>query len=172
MKIRLFVFTLLCAFFILGNFGCTSDATSESSASTKAKQSIPSSLQTGWYGVAAAGTEGTVERQLDREKGMYNLVPQPLLTAEHIKDAYFYTGFNNKGVQMELTEKGVDRWADATKEYTRKYLAFVVDDVLITVQRIAAQDLTGATIFYKKEYSENEMQAIIDKLTAGKSKEK
>jgi len=73
---------------------------------------------------------------------------------------------------MELTEKGVSRWADATKEYTRKNLAFVVDDVLVTVQRIAAQDLTGATIFYKKQYSEEELQAIIDKLIAGKGKAK
>ena len=174
MKIRLFVFTLLCTFFVFGNLGCASDASSESSSSTSAKssKSIPSSLKTGWYGVVDKETEGAVERQLDKAKGMYYLDPQPLLTSEHIKDAYFYTGFNKKGVQMELTEKGVDRWADATLKYTRKNMGFVVNDVLITIQRVAAQDLTGATIFYKEEYSEDEMQAIINKLTAGKKQGK
>ena len=173
MKIRLIVFALLCSFCMVGNLGCASDAASESSSSkTTTKSSTPSNLKTGWYGVVDKDTEGAVERIVDREKASHYLDPQPLLTAEHIKDAYFYTGFNNKGVQMELTEKGVDRWADATDKYTRKNLAFVVDDVLITVQRIAAQDLTGATIFYKKAYSEEEMQAIINKLTAGKAKER
>ncbi len=167
MRIQLIVITLLFALCTIGNLGCASDASSDSSSSS-AQSSTPSSLQTGWYGVVDQNTEGAVERTLDREKGVHYLNPQPLLTADHIKDAYFYTGFNNKGVQMELTEKGVDRWADATKEYTRKYLAFVVDDVLITVQRVAAQDLTGATIFYKQQYSEEEMQAIINKLTTGR----
>ncbi len=164
MKIRLIALILLCVLFTIGYLGCTADSSSETLSSPSTKSSISPNLQTGWYGIVNPEIEGAVQKQLDREKEIFYLDPEPLLTSEDIKDAYFYTGFNGKGVQMELTKKGVNRWAEATDKYTRKSIAFVFNNVLITVQRVAAQNLTGETIFYKKEYTEEELQAMIDEM--------
>ena len=125
-------------------------------------------LKTGWYYVVDIPAKGVVQRRLDRGKELYHLKTQPILTAANFKDVYIYTGFNAKGMRMELDEEGIEYWSEATGKWVAKYVAFVYDDILVGVQRVAAQNTNGETIIYKKEYSEAELQKMIDDLGFGK----
>jgi len=156
MKISNYLLLLLIAMTII-NINCTSE-----------QKPV---LKTGWYYVVDIPAKGIVQRQLDRGKDLYYLNTQPILTAANFKDVYFYTGFNAKGIRMELNEEGIERWSEATGKWITKYVAFVYDDRLIGTQRVAAQNNNGETIIYKKEYSEAELQKIIDELGFGKKEE-
>ncbi len=124
-------------------------------------------LETGWYYVVDIPAKGVVQRQLDRGKELYHLKEQPILTAANFKDVYIYTGINANGMRMELDEEGIQLWSEATGKWVAKYVAFVYDDVLVGIQRVATKDPSGGTIIYKKEYSEAELLSMIDELGFG-----
>ena len=152
------IVVLLLSLFCFTN--CTDEKTSASKGDTE-----QSTLETGWYHVVEEGTSGAVKRQLDMEDKFYHLDPVPGITIKHIREAYIYSGMTQEeGVRMPLTDEGRKLWESVTQRAQRKYMGFVVDDQLIIVQRIPGVDRAGETVFFKKQYDKEKLEAISNQL--------
>jgi len=156
MKSSVFVIVLLSVLTFACDFGSKS-ATSESKA--------PVVLETGWYHVVDSTFTGAVKKEVDLESRYVFLDPTPGITIEHIQEAYVYSGMtSDEGVRMPLTDDGRKIWEGVTRRAERKYMGFVVDNILVITQRIPGVDRAGQTIFYKNEYAQEKIEAISKKI--------
>ena len=154
MKVPVFVIVLLSFSFWMG---CSGGASKNAEVV----------FETGWYYVVDSTAANAVKKQLDQSDKFYFFDPNPGITIQHIQEAYVYSGMtNDEGVRMPLNDEGREAWYQLTKKAERKYVGFFIDNVLIIVQRIAGVDhnKAGQTIFYKKEYSQEKIEAISKKL--------
>ena len=100
-----------------------------------------------------------VDRIKKNTQDTFYLNPTPIVTVPNFKEVIIYSGMTGKeGMQVILNGEGTKLWADATKAHVRNYMGFIIDDELIHIQRIAAQNLYGTTTvnenWFEKEYIE------------------
>ena len=122
-------------------------------------------IETGWYYIVEKERTELVERIKINTQDTFYLNPIPIVTIPHFKEVIIYSGMvGNEGLQVIMNEEGTKLWANATKLYARNYMGFVIDDELIHVQRIAAENLYGTTTVNEKWFDKTYLEEISEKL--------
>lgn len=117
-------------------------------------------LKTGWYFIL--NKKIGVKRKLDKDTTIYYLDSTPILTAKNIIKLEIYkTSSGIIGLSMKFDKIGTKAWSVATEKATDSYLAFIMDDKLLTVPRINDQIISGVSALNRGQiYTEQELLAI------------
>ncbi len=119
-------------------------------------------LVTGWYYII--DTDNGFKRQLDKAEEFYFIDPKPILVKEEFdKVEIFETDFKGQypdytGLEIRISQKYVDLWAEATEKSIGNRLGLIIDNKLVNAPRVNARIDGGRTSLNRTVYSKEELE--------------
>ncbi len=116
-------------------------------------------LQNGWYEISKS--ESGVIRKDKRTNEKYYLVSEPIVTSKNIESYEEFSNFEgHEGIALYFDNKGTERWRIATKNSTGSYLIFILENEIISVQKVNSEITGGVSAFWKNLQTENEWKKL------------
>jgi len=125
-------------------------------------------LVTGWYYITE--TDNGFKRQLDKTNEIYFIDPNPIIVKEFFdKIEIFTTDFKGEypdyiGLKMQISEKYVNLWAEATGKSIGNRLGFIIDNKLVNAPQVNARIERGMTALNRTVYSKEEIEEFKTRL--------
>ncbi len=125
-------------------------------------------LVTGWYYITE--TDNGFKRQLDKTDEYYFIDPKPILVKEQFdKVEIFETDFKGQypdytGLKIQISQKHVNIWADATEKSIGYRLGLIIDNKLVNAPQVNARIEGGMTSLNRSVYSKKELEEFISRL--------
>lgn len=128
-----------------------------------------STLVTGWYYIA--NTENGFKRQLDKTDDFYFIDPKPILVKEHFSKVEIYATEDFKeqfghpfALAIMIGKDYKDIWANATEKSTGKWMALIIDNMLVSAPKVMMKIENGKSSLNRGVYTKEELESFIEQI--------
>ena len=130
-------------------------------------QDSSANLKTGWYYVN--DNNKGYKMKLDKDSVQYFIDPSPIITSKNIKSLAIYQATNGgKGISMEFDNEGTAAWRLATGRSIGKYLAFILNNLVLYVPKVNSEITAGVAVLERDIYLQKDLEKIKIAIEKGK----
>jgi hypothetical protein len=122
-------------------------------------------LADGWYHISVDSNQ--FRRIEEGTNSIYYIDPKPIvLPLNFEKSEEFKNREGDEGIAIYFDAIGTEKWSEATKAADEaktaenSYLIFILDDKILTAQRVRSQITNGASVFWKTDLSKSNLDKI------------
>jgi preprotein translocase subunit SecD len=154
--------TILLLFFIL-SISCKSEGqeylkkeTSNIINKAYNKNIANLTLVNGWYYVTKDSTGFSKKDSVSQVEYLIN--PKPILLPINFKKSKDFTNYQGfKGLSIYFDKVGIELWAEVTEKAIGKYLVFILNNKILSINIVNTQITNGVSAFWYDDLTDLEM---------------